>query len=401
MTDLDILSVFRKIKPDRLINQFQDWILFFLLTFFFWAVVTIALKKRFGDSKAFRVLATSTALMLSIGTYYLIHIRKLNLSLEGLGMFGGVLILIIIFFVLFSLNKSFGMRTRLALPLGFVLFYISLVRLTPNIMTDFQSVFPLAKLTMAVLFFISLYYLIKAFISHLKPDLKETAKEIKDIKSPVKDEPEIEHEIHEDKKEDKLLKGKTLKLTKFEIHTIDDMENILEHLISLIKSKGSGVTQEEGLEISKLLQKINENENVLLRAMPTLKHHAEIFKSKHRKDISELEKRHSESKDNPKQQKAIEEELKYQKQMIELLNFIESYESKIVSFTQTFNQTIAKAMQRLKSLYPHDCLEYLEYSKKGLSEMKHIFKKQKELEEYVIKLNKKTIKDLKREKNPK
>ena len=269
-------------------------------------------------------------------------------------------------------------------------------------MNNLQDIFPLSKFFMLLIFLACLILLSKEVWKEIKgkfkPDLKEAAKEISSTPVTTQDEPEINHEIKDDKKENKLLKGKTLKLTKYEINTIDDMENSLEHLVKTIKSHGTNITQEETLEISKLLKTIAEKENILISAMPKLKRQAEIYKSKHRKDINELQKRYSEAKNNPKQQKAIQEELHYQKQMIQLLDFIETYEKRIIEFTQNLNQTISKAMQKLRSLYPHDCIEYLEYAKKEIAGMKHIFKKQKELEKYILKLNKKTIKDLKKEK---
>ncbi len=206
MAEIDLLAPFRNISPGQFISRYSDWILFTLLIFFFWSVITIALKKRFGESKAFRVLATSTALMLSVGTYYMIYKGKLHLSLEGLGMFGAMLILIIIFFILFGLQRNFGMKVSISLPLGFVLFYISIFALTPNIMTNIQNIFPLAKPIMAILFAISLFRLITAFFRHSKPNLLNIGKEINNRPIPIKDEPEINHEIKDDKKEEKLLK---------------------------------------------------------------------------------------------------------------------------------------------------------------------------------------------------
>jgi len=398
MAEIDLLSSFRNISPGQFINRYSDWILFTLLIFFFWSVITIALKKRFGDTKASRFLATSTALMLAVGTYYMIYKGKLHLSLAGLGMFGAMLIMIVIFFILFGLQRSYGMKISISLPLGFVLFYISLFALTPNIMTNIQKIFPLAKPIMAILFAVSLYRLVTAFFRHSKPNLKTVGKELEKAPIHPEDEPEINHELKDDKKEGKLLKKKTIKLTKLEIHTIDDIEKYLSHMMHLIKQKDKDITQEETHEISQILKHISDKENILLRSMPILKRQAEIFKLKHRKDISELEKRYHEAKDNPKQQKLIREELSYQKRMIEVLDFIEKYENKIVEFTQNLNQTLSKAMQKLRSLYPHECLEYLENAHKQIVSMKHIFKKQKELEKYVLSLNKKTMKDLKKEK---
>ena len=404
MAQIDIFDMFRMISPDQLISQYQDWILFFLLTFIFWGIITLTLRKFFGNTKAFRVLATSTALMFSVGTYYAIMIHKLNFSLAGLGMFGAMLILIILFYIMFGLNKSFNMNTRIALPLGLVLFYIALCRLTPNLMDNLQETFSFAKPTMAVFFFFSLFYLFKGFFVTMgkkkNPDLKETAKSLKSIQPPIQDQPDIDDEIKDDKKEDQLLKKKTIRLTKAEIKTIDDMENNLHHLISLVKEKGNTLDQDETYQISRILKQIWEKESLLIGAMPTLKKQADIYKQHHKKDISELEKRLKDSINNPQQQNQIREEIGYQKRMLETIEFIEAYETKIIQFTKNFNQNLQKAIEKLKSHYPRDCLEYLKIAKKELESMKHILKKQKELEKYAIRLNKKTIKDLKKEKTP-
>ena len=401
MADIDLLSAFRTISPGQFISKYSDWILFTLLIFFFWSVVTLALKKHFGNSRAFRFLATSTALMLAVGTYYLIYIGKLHLSLAGLGMFGAILILIIIFFILFSLQKNFGLKTSISLPLGFILFYISIYALTPSIMKNINDIFPLAKPIMAILFVFSLFRIITAFFRHSSPTPKQTARDLETIATPPVDEPEINHEIKDDKKEEKLIKKKTINLTKAEIRTIDDMQNSLHHLSNIIKEKGNTLDQDETHQIGKILRQIWEKESLIIGAMPTLKKQAEIYKQHHRKDIRELEKRLRESINNPQQQNKVREEIGYQKRMIETLHFIETYEKRIMTFAKDFNKNISNAIEKLKSHYPHDSLEYLKISKRELESMKNILKKQKELEKYAIQLNKKTIKDLKKEKTSK
>ena len=398
MAKIDILSPFRNISPGQFISRYSDWILFTLLIFFFWSVVTLALKKHFGNSRAFRFLATSTALMLAVGTYYMIYKGKLHLSLAGLGMFGAMLILIIIFFILFGIQKNFGMKTSISLPLGFVLFYISVFALTPNVMTNIQNILPLAKPIMAILFAVSLYRLITAFFRHSKPNLLKIGKEMKTAPIPIKDEPEINHEMKDDKKEQKLIKGKTLKLTKMEIRTVDDMENSFDNLIKLIKENDKNITKDEAFKISQLLRQISQKENILVGSMPVLKKHTEIYKKHHRKDIAELDKRLREAINNPPQQNMIRQEIHHQKQMLETIDFIQTYENRILEFTQQLNKTISKAIDKLKTIHPHECLEYLEYAKRELSAMKHILKKQKELEKYIVSLTKKSVKNLEKEK---
>jgi len=141
----DILDPFTRIQLGPFISRYSDWILFTLLLFFFWAVAGIALKKRFEETRYLRALVTSTALMLSVGTYYSIYRGWLHLSLQGLGLFGAVLLFIVVFFIIFGLMRGYGMRTSNALSLGFALFYISLWAVIPNILYTIHENLPASQ----------------------------------------------------------------------------------------------------------------------------------------------------------------------------------------------------------------------------------------------------------------
>ena len=106
------------------------------------------------------------------------------------------------------------------------------------------------------------------------------------------------------------------------------------------------------------------------------------------------------SKNQRARKKTIEDEIIYQQKMLQALEFMKRYESKIVQFIDSFNRLVYGAMQKLKSHYPNDALSYLEQAYKGLFEMKHIYKKEREFEKYLLRLNKKTISKLKKEKDP-
>jgi len=131
--------------------------------------------------------------------------------------------------------------------------------------------------------------------------------------------------------------------------------------------------------------------------LEVIKRHEKAYKSIHKRDVGELEKRFSGAKNND-EKKVIEEEIVYQKKMVEALDFMEKYEKRITDFTQSFNKFIYAAMQKLKGRYASDSLDYLVEAYKNLTGMKHVYEKQKEIEKYLLKLNKKTIKDLKKEK---
>ena len=83
------------------------------------------------------------------------------------------------------------------------------------------------------------------------------------------------------------------------------------------------------------------------------------------------------------------------------MDYLQKYEPKINEFTQSFNRIVYTAMQRVKSKYPNDALSYLEHARHSVVQMKHIYEKQKDLEKYLITVDKKIISDLKNEKNQK
>lgn len=395
----DFLEPFTRIHPGSFISQYSDWVLFTLLLFFFWAVAGIALKRRFEESRYLRVLITSISLALAVGTYYSVYQGWLHLSLQGLGLFGAVLLFIVIFFVIFGLMRGYGLPLSTALPLGFLLFYISLWALIPNILTTFRETFPPANGILLVLFVVSVFKVLAAFFRHSRQSTVRIPKGMPkpDFLPPNEEEPEIEREEREEKKEVRLLKNRSMKLTKMEIKTVEEIEDYLEQMIGVIKGKGSDIGQEEIAGLVHALRQIGKKQGLLKQGLELIKRHEKAYKNIHKRDVAELEKRFSNAKDKDKK-RVIEEEIIYQRKMVEALEFIEKYEQRITDFTQSFNKFIYAAMQKLKGRYASDALEYLVEAHKSLTGMKQVYQKQKEIEKYLLNLNKKTIKDLKKEK---
>jgi hypothetical protein len=397
---IDILEPFNRIHPGAFISRYSDWILFTLLLFFFWAVAGISLKKRFEESRYLRVLVTSVALMLSVGTYYSIYQGWLYLNLQGLGLFGAILLFVVVFFIILGLMRGYGMHLSNALPLGFTLFYISLWAISPNILYTLASIFPPANAILLLLFIVSVFKIIFAFFRHSGKLPFNMGKDLQRSKFYTTDDKEIEQQINENKKEKKLLEKKTIRITDLEIKTIDNIENHLEKLVKIIKEKGNSLTQDDVSELSYVLTQIGKNVKVLKDGTNFIKSHINSYETHHRKDISELEKRLSKTKDK-KKAKAIKNDIVYQKNMLQALAFMDKYESKIIQFSGLFSTLIFKAMQKVKSQYPNDALYYLEQAYQNLLKMKHIYEKQKKLERYLLKVNKNTISELKKEKDPK
>ncbi|GEM_PF-1704381 len=397
---INILKPFDTIHIGPFISQYSDWIIFTLFLFLFWAIAGIALRKRFEESRYLRVLITTVALLLAMGTYFSIYQGWLHLSLEGFGLFGAILILITVFFIIFGLMRGYGLHLANALAIGFVLFYISLWAISPNILHTLDNIFPLGNTILALFFLVSIFKVIAAFFRHSSRTPAQTAKELQNFDKASIEDKEIDREIDEDKKEGKMLKGKTIRFTKIEIKSIENIEACLKKIIEAIKERGNSLSHEDVSELTQYLKQITKNEGVLKKSLWLIKKHLNAYQSMHRKDIPELKNRLQKT-NSQKQQAAIKKEIIYQKKMLEIIDFLESYEAKIIWFTDRFNQLIGAAMQRLKNHYPNDALAFLMQADKELSGMRQIFEKQKEFEKFLLKLNKKNLSNLKKEKDPK
>jgi len=191
-----------------------------------------------------------------------------------------------------------------------------------------MKTFPPANGILLILFIVSVFKIIAAFFLHSKKSPLGTAKDFQKTHVSSPDDAETDREQEEEEKETKLLKRKTMKLTKLEINTIDDIEGYLQQMIHSIKEKGIAIEQEEIAELTHTLRQIAQKENILKKGMMLITRHIHSYQALHRRDIPELEKRLAETTDK-KARQTIEEEIYYQKRMLDALDFMQKYESKI------------------------------------------------------------------------
>lgn len=396
-SNIGILDPFNRVQPGPFISRYQDWIIFTLLLFFFWAVAGIALRKKFEQSRYLRVLITAVSLMLAVGTYYSIYQGWLHFSLQGLGLFGTILLFIVVFFIIFGLMRGYGMQIHNALPLGFALFYISLWAVSPNIMHNIQKIFPPVNGLLLIIFIISVVKILFAFFRHTKPSNFKLPSSLRFSSNPDPFSSEIDEELSDEEREQAWLKGKTSKITHIEIKSLKHIEEYLWRIIKVVKENGNMISRGEISEVSKAIVKIQKSEKILNKGINLISEHLTHYRSIEKKDISELKKRASQTKDE-KKVKIIKDEILYHTKMLEAEQFMQQYETEILRFVQSFNGHLATAMQKLGSSYPIDALSLLEQAAGHLSKMKQIYKKQEEIEKYLLKLNREVISNLKKEK---
>jgi len=397
VSNINILDPFNRIQPGPFISQYQDWIIFTLLLFFFWAVAGIALRKKFEESRHLRVLVTVLALMLAVGTYYSIYQGWLHFSLQGLGLFGAILVLIIIFFIIFGLMRGYGMHLSNALPLGFGLFYMSLWAISPNILHNLQRIFPPINGILAILFIVSVIKVMFSFFRHTKPGGLAMRPQLQTSYGSGSDIAEIERDLTFGKKIGKWMKGKTMKLTRMEIRTITHMEDYIQQVIKIIKTHGNNLSPNKITEISKAILKIRKSETIFKKGLNRINDHLSRYQVVERKDLAVLERRLSATKDKAKTA-LIKDEIYYHHKIIEAEKFMQQYEQPVLEFTDAFNGLLGISIEKLEAGHPGEALPHLEFIMKKLFQMKPIFEKQAEIEKYILKLNKRKVDDFKKEK---
>ena len=77
--------------------------------------------------------------------------------------------------------------------------------------------------------------------------------------------------------------------------------------------------------------------------------------------------------------------------------FMKQHEKAVWEFIDRFNGHLAAAVEKIKTAYPQDSLSYLNTAHLEFSRLKPLFKQQKEIEKFLMKLNRKVIDDLKKE----
>ncbi|MCP3931496.1 MAG: hypothetical protein GY705_20615 [Bacteroidetes bacterium] len=394
---IDILEPFRTIDPSRLIIQFEDWILFTLLLFLFWAIIGVSLRKRFESSRHLKTLVTVLAFIFAIGTYYAIYKELLHISLVSLGMFGGVLIMIMVFFITYGLIRGYGVKKVTALPLGFVLFYISIYAISPNMGDTLKRIFPAGSSILLLIFIISIFIIVRRFWGQATEKGEWGSKLLEFKKSRNRQDIEIGNEIGDQKVIRKKLTKDDVPITKKEIKTISDIQLNIEQLLSIIKKSGDIFNVQEKERIVSKLRYIFKKEFILIKGMELIKHHVAAYRQLHIKDINGLKERLTKTVD-VKRQNLLKEEIFYQRKMINAEGFLGKYESNIIGFRQIFNRFISEALQRMKNSDKRGARYCLEKTYDELRNMEIVYRKQKDLEKYLLKINKKTIRDLQKEK---
>ena len=408
MTRMNLLDQIFYMEPGPFLAKYGSWIFLFLAAAIFVSITDLALRSHFENTKARRVLIGSIGSALTLLGYYSIQKGMFEINIVGIAIYAMLLVFFILFFIVFAIVRALtkkGERTKdsFSFMIAYLITYVTAWGIAPDFFKQLADISPpvngflalIAALSLLVLFFMMIGFF-HGHMPTLPSSLRNAARGLKK-KITTADSVEIDKEIKEDKKEIKLLKHKTFGLTKREIHTVDDIEDEVGHMVRALKHHNGHLTDDDKRELTASIQKIKEYERVLYHFHDLLEKHETAYHGKHKRDIRELSQRLQETQD-PKQQQILKEELTYQKRMIQALEYFNKYRSPIVKLINSFNRFMAIAIERLRTSYIPDAITNLEHAHKNLYDLKHMYAQQKGLEKYLMKMDHKMIKDLKTEK---
>src|SRR5210317_866554 len=116
-----LLFPLNQIKPTQFLSEYSEWIYFTLILVFFISVAGITLRKHF-DRPYIKPLIISVGLMLTVGVF--MFKNQLVMIFEGWGILGLVLLVFLVATIPFGLCRGYGMPTKKAVYLTYILIYI-------------------------------------------------------------------------------------------------------------------------------------------------------------------------------------------------------------------------------------------------------------------------------------
>ena len=386
------LRRFIPFQPEELLNgPYGEWLFLIIFCGLFIAISGAVLPRHLTEKRYGKAVVVFTGLILGIGLFKAKEI--FNFNLESFGFMAIWLIILIMGFVIYGLTKM-GMAKTTAVSITYCVMFLSFFLLSPSLFDAIAESFPMVNLIFIILF---LYMLGKPLFSIFgnKNPLK-TARKLQHANFSNNQDVEIDREVVGDKKEKKDVKKQVMPVTKKELRSVFDIDKLLTDIIKTINKKGTQLTNEDKKKISDDLKLINRNEAVLTQAMKFIRFHIEIYNRHHKRDLNEIRQRLNQTK-SAKQKKILQEELHYQKIMLEVIAFMNKLESKEPDFIKSFNSLLFHAVNRIINNNIGEGLSYLQTAKSNLSKMGSIYRKQKDLEKYLLKNDKKLIENLKQE----
>ena len=387
------------IDPRELLSgTWGEWVLIIILCGLFIAVAGAVLPKHLTEKRYGKALTIFVGLILGGGLYLAKDLY--NFSLESFGLLAFGIIIILAAAVTFGLTRI-GFSKSTAIGLSYCLVFLTFAMQKPSLFDSIARTLPILNLVFYLLFFFMMGKLVMGMFKHDKSAF-DALRKIKDMdfkgSLPKETEKQIESEVATDKKEDKEIKKQTMKLTKREISSVDDMNHDLSDMQRLIRAKGKNIDKDEVAQLKHKLRRLAKEEDVLRRGLQLIPRQLNLYKLRHMKQLEFVRNRLHETKD-AEQKKHLYRELESHKKALSTIETLKSLNQKALELKREFDRNVYAAMIRIREKRPDEAVALLNRSKRYLDDLRKIYENQKRLEKELIYINKKTINELKKEKN--
>jgi hypothetical protein len=375
-----------QIKPSEILTQYSEWIYFTLVLIFFISVAGITLRKHF-DRPYVKPLIISAGLMLTVGVFRFKD--SLANIFEGWGIIGTILLAIMAATIPYGLCRGFGVGASRSFFLTYILIYIlSWVKFPDLYHALADHNLGMVNLGLLIVFFIAIFKVVR--FSKLPSFTSTNVGGSEPIRS------EIGREIGLEDNEQRAVKRQAEKMTKFEIHSVEDIAEQLAEIQSIIKTHRNNLPREERERIAHILREISKEEQVFTRNIAKLKKLFEGIDTVDLKHLQELKERMAQVQG--KEREMVKAEFREEGEKLKLEKAIFDLEKKLGQYLASFNQYLVSAVDHIRSSpYPYDAKPYLEKASVVVKDIIELLKETKALEEKLVRLTKLEKRTLKKE----
>lgn len=241
------------LRPDEILARYQHWFYFALLLTLFISISGVALRKHF-DKPYVKPLIVSVGGLMTVAMFSFRN--HLAAVFEGWGVLGGLLLAFIAAMIPYGLCRGFGVSKTKAFYFSYILAFILAWLRFPFV---FQAInnhnLGILNLVFFVLFIIAIWKLIP-----FKSSNKEIVKQLG--KTDYQESQTIINEAQQEAIVETAINKYDIKLNQTELNTLEDMQNVLKHMIASIKQHKSGLTQDDRQEMAHDLMELLKLEKI-------------------------------------------------------------------------------------------------------------------------------------------
>jgi hypothetical protein len=213
--------------------------------------------------------------------------------------------------------------------------------------------------------------------------------------SPFK--PEIMQNMQMQNKEKKLVKDKSIKITKFEIRTIRDIAEALAEIQRMVETNKNQLSRPEREKIASILQKLPNNENIFKKGLWNLQ---KIFQQISVTDVKQLENlKERLKKASEKEKQILKVEIEQEEEKLKIEKTILDLEERLNQYIDSFNKFLGQSVEYLgRPEYLFEVKDNLAKARVILNDITEMLQIAKTLEKKIVSLTKTEQKLLKKEK---